>query len=329
MGCLKLSYYKRESTLAKEPVFLLKGREKNGNTEKIYKDYYPFGSIMPGRNYNASGYRFGFNGQEKDNEITGVTGTHYTAEFWEYDSRIGRRWNIDPMTPKYPWQSPYACFNNNPIYYSDPSGLEGDDPVKKGDTFIGKDGKTHIASCDEIEINGTTSEGRLPTADVIPKQDNSDLIKEVKQLGLVSLDATIKLLGGTTTQAIYSLAGLSTSGSISPMDVVPYPGVSYLGSKEMERIEESDKDVQKYIAGKGWEYMKSFAKKNNSNGNTSVIFVYAAADVHKGVFKTATSVVLSSPEEAEKTLGFVPTVVYYQFTDEGQDVSTNNKLQFK
>jgi hypothetical protein len=24
-----------------------------------------------------------------------------------------------------PWQAPYVCFNNNPIYYSDPNGLEG------------------------------------------------------------------------------------------------------------------------------------------------------------------------------------------------------------
>lgn len=30
---------------------------------------------------------------------------------------------------KYPSQSPYAGFNNNPIYYRDPTGLEGDPPV--------------------------------------------------------------------------------------------------------------------------------------------------------------------------------------------------------
>jgi hypothetical protein len=30
------------------------------------QDYYPFGSLMPGRKYNAGEYRFGFNGMEKD-----------------------------------------------------------------------------------------------------------------------------------------------------------------------------------------------------------------------------------------------------------------------
>ncbi len=46
-----------------------------------------------------------------------------------YDSRIGRRWEIDPLT--YPWQSPYSTFNNNSILFADPLGLRGDDKAKK------------------------------------------------------------------------------------------------------------------------------------------------------------------------------------------------------
>lgn len=67
-------------------------------------------------------YRFGYNGQEKDNEIAGV-GNHNTAEFWEYDTRVGRRWNTDPVVK--PWESSYACFANNPIWYSDVNGDDG------------------------------------------------------------------------------------------------------------------------------------------------------------------------------------------------------------
>jgi RHS repeat-associated protein len=66
-------------------------------------------------------YRFGFNGQEKDNEIAGV-GNHNTAEFWEYDTRVGRRWNVDPLAHKFPWQSPYCAMDNNPINKIDPDG---------------------------------------------------------------------------------------------------------------------------------------------------------------------------------------------------------------
>ncbi len=43
-----------------------------------------------------------------------------TAEFWQYDARIGRRWNVDPK-PNVSI-SPYAAFENNGIFNSDPLG---------------------------------------------------------------------------------------------------------------------------------------------------------------------------------------------------------------
>jgi len=67
----------------------------------------------------TGGYRYGFNGQEKSDEIKGE-GNSYTAQFWEYDPRIGRRWNLDPK-PMVGW-SEYSAFNNSPILYTDPLG---------------------------------------------------------------------------------------------------------------------------------------------------------------------------------------------------------------
>ena len=92
-------------------------------------DYYPFGMQMPDRNDIASGgeYRYGFNGQEKEEDITG-SASHTSAEYWMYDSRLGRRWEIDPLFHEYPGQSAYACFNNNAVYFIDPNGLEGEAP---------------------------------------------------------------------------------------------------------------------------------------------------------------------------------------------------------
>lgn len=70
----------------------------------------------------SGGYRFGFNGQEKDNEVYGTDGSSYTAEFWQYDSRLGRRWNVDPLAEQFPSWSPYRSFFNNPLLYVDPDG---------------------------------------------------------------------------------------------------------------------------------------------------------------------------------------------------------------
>jgi hypothetical protein len=89
---------------------------------------------MPGRSWTASDYRYGMNGQEEEDEL--FKGAN-SAEYWMYDSRIGRRWNIDPVF--YPWQSRYCSFNNNPIYFADPLGLEGKAP-ENGDIRTNEDG---------------------------------------------------------------------------------------------------------------------------------------------------------------------------------------------
>jgi RHS repeat-associated protein len=88
------------------------------------QDYYPFGSLMPGRKYNAGEYRFGFNGQEKDDEIAGVTGSHLDFGARIYDSRIGRWLAVDPLSKKYPWMSPFNFAANNPILFVDTDGRE-------------------------------------------------------------------------------------------------------------------------------------------------------------------------------------------------------------
>jgi len=78
--------------------------------------------LMPNRKHSASNaYRYGFNGQEQDLE-TNKDGNLYNAEYWEYDSRIGRRWNIDPI-PK-TMVSPYVVLGNSPILYVDPNGAD-------------------------------------------------------------------------------------------------------------------------------------------------------------------------------------------------------------
>jgi RHS repeat-associated protein len=84
---------------------------------------------MQGREYAGNGgeeMRYGYNGQEADNEIFGIQSTSYTAEYWQYDARLGRRWNVDPVEKE--WESSYASFSNNPLYFVDPLGLDSEKP---------------------------------------------------------------------------------------------------------------------------------------------------------------------------------------------------------
>jgi RHS repeat-associated protein len=86
--------------------------------------YDAFGSLLPGRNYSASSYRFGFQGQEKDDEMHGATGTSYAFEYRIHDPRIGRFLSLDPLMSSYPWNSPYAFSENRVIDGIDLEGLE-------------------------------------------------------------------------------------------------------------------------------------------------------------------------------------------------------------
>jgi hypothetical protein len=80
---------------------------------------YPFGSILG--SVSKGVYRYGMNTQEKDNEIYGE-GNSYSAEYWQYDARLGRRWNVDPVVKVH--ESPYATFANNPVWFVDPNGAD-------------------------------------------------------------------------------------------------------------------------------------------------------------------------------------------------------------
>jgi len=86
-------------------------------------DYSPFGVQLDGRTISNSGYRYGFQGQEKDDEIKGP-GNSLNYEYRMHDSRIGRFFAVDPLTDKYPYYSPYQFSGNRPIDCVELEGLE-------------------------------------------------------------------------------------------------------------------------------------------------------------------------------------------------------------
>ena len=127
---------------------------------------------MPSRSTVGNDYRFGFNGQEKDDEIYGE-GKSLSFEFRNYDSRIGRFWSVDPLVGSYPWNSPYAFAENTPIWARELEGLEAwyttnedgnmnETPIAQGplDLDYVKDlGATHVGvMTDRIEYSFSQAE---------------------------------------------------------------------------------------------------------------------------------------------------------------------------
>lgn len=66
---------------------------------------------VPNRHGNTNEYRYGFQGQEKDDELKGE-GNSLNYTFRMHDPRIGRFFAIDPLFRKYPHNSTYAFSEN-------------------------------------------------------------------------------------------------------------------------------------------------------------------------------------------------------------------------
>lgn len=72
---------------------------------------------------SANVYSYGFQGQEKDDEVKGE-GNSINYKFRMHDPRIGRFFAIDPLEMNFPHNSPYAFSENRVIDAIEMEGLE-------------------------------------------------------------------------------------------------------------------------------------------------------------------------------------------------------------
>ena len=129
------------------------------STQTIEFICHPFGMVMPGRNWTATGigeYRLGFNGKENDDE---VKGDNNSVDFGAriYDPRISRWIAVDKGAVEYPYASPFIFALNCPTYFLDPDGNvvvgNNGEPVEF-DVVQGENGKfTLNVTSGNIDLN--------------------------------------------------------------------------------------------------------------------------------------------------------------------------------
>ncbi|MGV3631749.1 MAG: RHS repeat-associated core domain-containing protein [Bacteroidota bacterium] len=186
-----------------------------GSNDAIYeafvvqtKDYYPFGMVMPGRNENPTGYRYAYNGMETDPEVKGE-GNSYTTEFRHYDPRLGRWLSLDPLMGEFPWMSPYVGFDNNPVIYTDPYGLN---------VFLPSDKRANTAEDGGLAEDGTSIESKAnagPSPADIGKRAHAVFEAYMKRINPSGSDwATEVWLGATAPGDDNGRADLMYVGSI-------------------------------------------------------------------------------------------------------------------
>lgn len=93
----------------------------------VENNYYPFGLAHKGYNEKnntiARNYKYQYNAKELQEEL-GFNVYDYGAR--NYDAAIGRWMNVDPLAEKMPSWNPYTYTFNNPIMFTDPTGMIGE-----------------------------------------------------------------------------------------------------------------------------------------------------------------------------------------------------------
>lgn len=189
-------------------------------------DYYPYGMLLEGRGRSVD-YRFGFQGQEQDDEVKGGGNTvNYTYRM--HDVRLGRFFAVDPISGKYPHNSVYAFSENRLIDKNELEGLENGPPVvyqfsqsqlqgvDKQPTTLPAGSSTEVNGRDIVVIECTDcnshwdAENKVRVNDPISlavSQSTFNQLNNQQQQGIVTVSG---MVSGTASGAIFQGSNFST-----------------------------------------------------------------------------------------------------------------------
>ncbi|PKR79466.1 hypothetical protein CW751_14990, partial [Brumimicrobium salinarum] len=105
-------------------------------------------------------YRYGFQGQEMDDEIKGE-GNSVNYKYRMHDPRVGRFFAVDPLTKKYPHYTPYSFSGNKVIHAVELEGLE--EAVLNDGSSIHTGPLDDDATIDKLEESGAWDDDKYVT----------------------------------------------------------------------------------------------------------------------------------------------------------------------
>jgi len=172
---------------------------------------------LVGRNYSSDKYRYGFNGEEKSDEIYGE-GNAYDFGERILDPRIGRWLSLDPELEKFPGSSPYNYAFCNPIAFYEEAGAS---PISVFAKQIIKKGiKVAVKEAIEAIIKKT-----------VEKYAGKGVAKFAKQVGSDGLEIL-----GTLDQAWWEYA----------VELIPIAGDAFGAGKLTGRVTDVWKQVKAF-----------------------------------------------------------------------------------
>ena len=109
--------------------------------------------LVPNRHAANENYRYGFQGQEKDDELKGGEGNSLNYTFRMHNPRVGRFFTTDPLEDRYPYLTPYQFSSNSPIGTGEIEGLEGGEEVRFNQWMRSKGGVQAQSVATEQEMH--------------------------------------------------------------------------------------------------------------------------------------------------------------------------------
>lgn len=191
-------------------------------------------------NFNSSrSYRFGFQGQEMDDEIKGE-GNSVNYTFRMHDPRIGRFFAVDPLTSKYPHYSPYSFSGNKVIHAIELEGLE------------------------EYELtNKTNKEGKVIESS-LKYDENLKKLNNDKDLYVRTINWEGKVSTGTKNVSEVSYAGGYLKPTKAPKHIFGTKHYYYWRANDFEirnDLMDAGAKTPRYYMDYGDKYAKRFVNK--------------------------------------------------------------------
>ena len=216
--------------------------------------------LLPNRHGSTDSYRYGFQGQEKDDEIKGE-GNSYTTYFRQFNPRLGRAFSLDRIQRA--GQGMYNMMSNNPIVMVDPRG--DDDYYNEKGVYLYTDTKTSndiriIAQeqFDCIQQNFTTQ-----IAD-----SNSSYPNLIETLETQSTKVTIKVKG-SQFKSMLERSNLNSNATSTAFEKrrKEQVGVLVLDVKKAEIRLETAVSENGYVSDKDNTYEKGILPSMTMNGD--------------------------------------------------------------
>jgi RHS repeat-associated protein len=164
--------------------------------------------LVPNRNFSSPSYRYGFQGQEKDDEIKG-NGNSINYKFRMHDPRVGRFFAVDPLTAKYPHYTPYSFSGNKVIAWAELEGLEEGWAINKG----------VVEKVEGPVIEVFDNEETANLANSVGDKTPSDFSRRLRTYELIRNQPKRNYSSGT-------ISATPTAQEIMAMDPAMYPGVA-------------------------------------------------------------------------------------------------------